>query len=358
MRVLILTPYQYGSAPGPRTSIEQWEAPLASAGITFEYAPFESERLHDILYAPGHTAAKAAEMVRGLVRRLPLMKRLSEFDAVLVYREAALLGPAFLERWVAHTRTPIIYQLDDPLYVPYRSPANGYLSYLKCFGKVKSIIKLSKVVIVNSPQHRDFAAPFTDNLWEIPSVVDETTFNVVPRAPPNGRQVCVGWSGSASTVANLQVIRGVLGSVGDRSDVRLRFIGGTDFDLPGVDHVAVPWRAETEVEDLRQFDLGLVPLPTTAWTRRKFYVKLIQYMALGIPPIASPLGANPYVIDHGRNGFLASTTAEWQDTIGKLIAHPDLRAEVGAAAAADARAKYTVSANAEKIVAAFRSAVA
>ena len=354
MHVLILTPYIYGTAPGPRTSIELWERVLRPAGVTFEYAPFETQRLHEIIYRPGHHREKAAEMMRSMWRRLPLMNRLDEFDAVLVYREAALLGPAVLERWVARSGKPIIYQLDDPLYVPYRSPSNGYLSYLKFFGKVKSIIRMSKLVIVNSPQHREFASSFNSNIWEVPSVVDQERFTYSPR-PPTTQPVCVGWSGSVSTKKNLQTIRDVLRELGRRSDVELRFIGGTEFDLPDVKHVALPWSAETEVDDLRRFDIGLVPLPTDEWTRRKFYLKLVQYMALGIPAIATPLGANPFVIDHGRTGFLARSSSEWREAIERLVGDPQLRTDMGQAAAEEAAARYTLAANAERIVAAFRS---
>src|SRR5437868_3744395 len=106
MRVLVLTPYLYGTAPGPRTSIELWERVLEPAGITFEYASFESQRLHDIIYSKGRQREKAAEMLIGLGRRLALMRRLDEFDAVLVYREAALLGPAVFERWAARRGKP------------------------------------------------------------------------------------------------------------------------------------------------------------------------------------------------------------------------------------------------------------
>lgn len=354
MHILVLTPYIYGTAPGPRTSIELWERVLRPAGITFEYAAFESQRLHDILYEPGHFREKTQEMLEAAWRRLPLMRRLGEFDAVLVYREAALFGPALLERWVAQRGKPIIYQLDDPLYVPYRSPSNGYMSYLKFFGKVKSIIRMSKLVIVNSPQHREFASPFNDNIWEVPSVVDQELFNYLPRASAT-QSVCVGWSGSPSTVKNLQEIRSVIRDLGCRPDVEFRFMGSADVDLPEVRHTALPWCAETEVDDLRHFDIGLVPLPTDEWTRRKFYLKLVQYMALGIPPVATPLGANSSVIDHGVTGFLADSPSEWRHSLERLIDEPRLREDMGQAAADIAASRYTLSANAERIVDAFRS---
>ena len=131
MRVLVLTPYPYGTTAGPRSSFELWERVLGEAGITLDYAVFETDRLHEIVYEPGRTPAKAFEMARAYVEFLPKARRARNYDAVLVNREATLIGPALVERWVARQGKPLIYQLDDPLYIPYRSPSNGWLSYLK-----------------------------------------------------------------------------------------------------------------------------------------------------------------------------------------------------------------------------------
>jgi glycosyltransferase involved in cell wall biosynthesis len=355
MRVLVLTPYPYGTVAGPRSSFELWERVLAEADIELAYAVFETERLHEIVYRPGHWAEKAIEVARGYRRQLARLRHLDEFDAVLVNREAALVGPELIER-LARRRKPLIYLLDDPLYIPYRSPANGVLSYLKFFGKVGRLCGMSAAVIANSPSNRDFARRHNDNVWEIPSVVDADRYDGwKPRSSAADGTVCVGWTGSITTTPNLGVIRESLAAVSQRDDTRLRFIGAERFDLPGVRHDAAPWRPDTEVEDLRRFDVGLVPLPLTPWTPHKFYLKLVQYMALGIPAVATPLGSNPVVIEDGENGFLARDEHDWTRILERLIEDPGLRERLGRRAADDAQRLYTLQANAEKIVAAFRS---
>lgn len=296
-------------------------------------------------------------MLKGYGRQLGALRRLSGYDAVLVNREAALAGPELIERLAAR-RVPLIYQLDDPLYIPYRSPANGVLSYLKFFGKVGRLCALSTTVIANSPSNAEFARRHNRNVWEIPSVVDADVYDGWKPKQGARDQVCIGWSGSATTVGNLKVIRAPLAKLGARDDVRLRFIGGDDFDLPEVPHEARLWNADTEVEDLRTFDIGLVPLPLTDWTPHKFYLKLVQYMAVGIPAVATPLGSNPIVIENGENGFLADTDEEWVTLLERLVEDQELRERLGKRAAEDAHRKYTLQANAEKIVGAFRSAVA
>jgi glycosyltransferase involved in cell wall biosynthesis len=356
MRVLALTPNLYGFSPGQRSSIELWERVLIPAGISLHYVPFETERLHEVLYQPGHLLTKVTEMVRAYVRRLLSINSVSEFDAVLVYREAALLGPAFLEKIVARKGVPIIYQLDDPLYIPYRSPTNGYLSYLKWFSKVGEICKISSVVIVNSTAHRDYAAQFNSNIRLIPSVVDTERYRPA-KQKSDVSEVCIGWSGSPTTTVNLQTISEPLQRLSGRIPHKLYFIGGTDFNLPGLSYTAQKWNAETEVEDLQKMDIGLVPLPVNEWNKRKFNMKVVQYMALGIPPVCTPLGDNPIIIEPGVTGFLAETPDQWVGALETLAGDSELRSRMSGNAIRVAEEKYSLKANTEKIIDAFRAAL-
>jgi glycosyltransferase involved in cell wall biosynthesis len=357
MRILVLTPYLYGTAPGPRSSIELWERVLEPIGITFEYSPFEDERLHDVIYQPGKLFRKTWEILRAYARRLPAMRALDRADCVLVFREAALVGPAIIERWVGRKGLPIIYQLDDPLYVPYRSPSSGYLSYLKFFGKVDTICRLSRVVIVNSYHHLEYASRLNPEVRLIPSLVDGDRYEYRPPDRDASQPICVGWTGSLSTIPNLKVIEDVLVQLGRRDDIRLHFIGAGNFNLPRVRHTAQQWNPDTEVEDLRQLDVGLLPLPVDEWTKRKFYLKLIQYMALGIPTVCTPLGSNPHVVEHGVTGLFARTDREWMSAIDQLVRDSELRRAIGRRAAAVAHQRYTVQANEPQIVDAFRCAL-
>jgi Glycosyl transferases group 1 len=284
------------------------------------------------------------------------MRHIGDFDAVFVYREAALIGPAFLERVVAALGKPIIYQLDDPLYVPYVSPTNGLLSYLKCFGKVATICRLSRVVIVNSSHHREYAERYAQDVRVVPSVVDGQAYTRTDagrRLVPH--EVCVGWSGSTSSAPNLRLVEGPLRRLRERIDCRLHFIGARESDLPDVGATRKPWRAETEVEDLGQLDIGLVPVLDTPWNRRKFYMKVVQYMALGIVPVATPLGSNLEVIAHGRNGFLADSAEDWLRFLEMLATDTELRTRMAREAVRTAHSRYTLEANKAQIVAAFRS---
>lgn len=352
--ILILTPYAYGKAPGPRSSIELWEKVLEPEGIFFDYSPFETPALDEVIYEQGRSAQKAFRLLEAYARRLGSMRSLDRYDGVLVYREAALAGPALIERFVAR-RKPIIYQLDDPLYVPYKSPSSGWFSYLKFFGKVGTICRLSRVVVVNSSQHAEYARRFTKDIVQIPSLVDGDLYP--GWTPRRAGPVRIGWSGSATTVTNLNVIAGPLTAVSQRDDVCLRFIGASEPPIPGLVCEARPWRADTEVSDLRELDVGLLPLPVSPWNRRKFYLKLAQYMALGIPAVCTPLGSAIDAVEHGVTGFLADSDDDWVRYLNQLVDDRGLRNQMGQEAARRGREQFTLQANADKIVQAFRFAV-
>jgi glycosyltransferase involved in cell wall biosynthesis len=354
VKVLALVPNQVGFSPGQRASIELWEKVLGPAGIELTFEPFETERLHSILLRKGNSAKKAVEMFRGFAGRISALGKLDDFDAVFVYREAALMGPAILERAIARKK-PIIYELDDPLYMPYKSPSNGYLSYLKFFGKIKEIIRISKVVIANSSHIRDYALQFNKNVFQIPSLVDTSEFTYVP-FPESPERVCVGWSGSPTTLKNLKLVEPPLRQISDEQICDIHFIGG-DPELDGVKYTWQTWKRETEAEDLRKMQIGLVPLPDFAWNKHKFIMKTAQYMALGIVPIGTPMASNPEVIRRGDNGFLADSDEEWADAIRMLVSDSALRNDMSRKAAADAREKYSLEANKEKIISAFHAAV-
>ena len=141
MKLLALLPSIYDTNPGQRFRIEQWEPLLKARGVDITYSPFETPELRKVIYSPGHTLKKISSVAQGFNRRRQELRSLQDYDLVYVFREAALLGPAWFERMVA-ARVPMIFDFDDAVFVPYRSPSNGYLSYLKFPAKTRTICRL------------------------------------------------------------------------------------------------------------------------------------------------------------------------------------------------------------------------
>jgi glycosyltransferase involved in cell wall biosynthesis len=353
--ILALVPYPIGTAGGQRTSIESWAPLLADHEITVHFAPFATDALHAELYMPGGVKAKATGLLRGYQQRLRLFRDLAVYDAVFVYREAALIGPEILERMVTRRRLPIIYGLDDPLFLPYRSPANGAFSRLKFPGKVARLCALATAVIVNGSPLRGFAARYNRNVWVVPNLVNEGVYQPEPR--PRGDPPCLGWIGSHSSASNLDLLAKPLSELARRVDFEVHLVGADRPAVGDVSCVSKSWSEASEIRDLRLFDAGLLPLNDHPWNAWKFNFKLAQYMALGIPPVCTPIGDNAAVVEHGMTGFLASSSDDWVRYLEALITDDQLRQQMGAAASAYAHRHFTLGANQETIVGAFRSAL-
>jgi glycosyltransferase involved in cell wall biosynthesis len=115
-------------------------------------------------------------------------------------------------------------------------------------------------------------------------------------------------------------------------DFKLRVIGNFQYDFPGIDLEVIQWTKEREVEDLQGIDIGVYPLVQDEWVLGKSGLKAIQYMAFGLPVVATDFGTTPRIIKHMANGWLVKTDEEWIDALETLIKNPELRRNMGEAA--------------------------
>ncbi|MGI8551496.1 MAG: glycosyltransferase family 4 protein, partial [Dehalococcoidia bacterium] len=187
------------------------------------------------------------------------------------------------------------------------------------------------------------------NTTDISSTINTDTYLPANRYPHTG-SLTLGWSGSLSTVRYLSLLKNVLLELRDEFPFKLRVIGSTDFRIEGLDVAALPWQEHTEVDDLNQIDIGLYPLPQEEWVLGKSGLKALQYMALGIPTVATAIGANFRVIEDGVSGFLVSTEEEWKEKILLLARDPELRRRMGHKARERVEALYSVHANRDTYV--------
>jgi glycosyltransferase involved in cell wall biosynthesis len=347
MRLLAIVPSICDTNPSQRFRMEQWAPLLRERGVEVTFKPFESRGLNAVLYKPGRTAEKLRLVTRALARRFGDVREARRYDAVYILREAALLGPPLFERFVARSGVPFIFDFDDAVFVPYVSPSNGYLSYLKFPGKTRSICRLAAHVMAGNAYLADYARAVNPNVTVVPTTIDTDKYTVEPRGendPP-----VIGWSGSYSTAQHLDTLRSALQKLAQRERFRLRVIGAPGFKIDGVDVEAMPWRAETEVEDLRVIDVGIMPLPDDKWSRGKCGLKALQYMALGVPTVCSPVGVNSEIIRDGENGMLASTDEEWVERLSRLLRSRELRAGLGRAGRATVEEQYSARVQAPRV---------
>lgn len=348
LRVLAMVPYPLDTAPGQRYRIEQWAPYMREAGIDVFFRPFADTHLAGALYRPGQYARKAWLMARAWIRHARAAWMACDFDVVYVHREASLVGPALLERLALRRRPRLVYDFDDAIWLPYVSPSNRYLSYLKMPGKTRSLCRLATAVTAGNETLAEFARRYNQRVSVVPSTVSLREYR--PRRPLLGEPTpVIGWTGSHSSAQYLRLIEGPLRTLAVRRRFRFRVVGLEDYRIDGLEVECRPWRAKTEVEDLWGMDVGVMPLADDPWTRGKCGMKAIQYMGVGLPVVVSPVGVNRTIVDHGVNGFHATDEAQWIESMGRLLDDPGLRARLGARARLTVETSYSAEVQAPRV---------
>jgi len=348
MRLLALVPSLFDTAPGQRFRLEQWQPLLQQHGVEITYAPFEDEELHAVLYQSGDMKEKVRLVARAFKRRVSVLRTVREYDLVYVFREASLLGPPVFERWIHRLGVPLIFDFDDAIFVPYISPSNRYLSLLKQPTKTKTICRLASHVMAGNPYLAQYARKVNNRVTIVPTTIDTAKYFFTERRTTVGPPVIV-WSGSYSTIQHLDTLRSALQRLAKQEHFRLRVIGTSSYELEGVEVEPMPWRSQTEVEDLRVADIGIMPLPDDRWSKGKCGLKALQYMALGVPTICSPVGVNTDIIQDGHNGLIAATEDEWVTGLTQLLRSSDLRTSLGRAGRVTVETKYSAMVQAPRV---------
>jgi glycosyltransferase involved in cell wall biosynthesis len=269
--------------------------------------------------------------------------RVRWFDAVYLHLWAVPLGPPWFEEALARNGVPMIYDIDDLIYLPRASEANTFVTRFRNEKRIARIIKAATHVIVSTEYLREFAARYNPCTTTISSSIDTDVYY----AQHHSRETCsvtIGWSGSHSTSAYLRLLGPALRELSRRFKIRLLVVGDSDFQMEGIQVEARPWSLEREVSDLAEMDIGVYPLPDEEWVLGKSGLKALQYMGMGVPVVASAIGAACEFIRDGENGFLVRTTEEWVDRLSCLILNPDLRFRMGLAGRATVEAHYSVRA--------------
>jgi glycosyltransferase involved in cell wall biosynthesis len=342
MRIAALVPYHQDYCAGQRFRVEAWARGLAPRGVTFSFLPFSDPALTAVLHGRAGLMSRGTRLARCFLDQLARVLRESRPDVVYIYREAALVGPAVIERLTRRWRAPIVYDLDEPLFVPYVSPSTGRWSALKCFGKTDDLMRMSDRVWAVNRAIGDYAARFSRRVSIVPMAVDIDRYRPAPPLPDDA-PLRVGWMGTRTSQPNLQAVVEPLARLHRSHGAVLSVVADEPLSFDQLPVEFTPWTWEAEVPHMHRCQVALVPVRPDGWSPWKFYYKLVQCMSMAIPVVASPIGSNLEIVEDGKTGFLAETQDEWSDRLRRLADDPALRRKMGAAARRVVEERFSLS---------------
>lgn len=326
-KVLVLTKYGRLGASSRMRSL-QYLPWFEQACLQVTLQPLLPDDFLSARYQRGSYGAWS--LLKAYAHRLRALRSCQQFNVVWIEKEALPWWPLWLELALLRG-VPYVLDYDDAVFHNYDQHANAWVRRL--FGRRLDGLMAQAALVVGGNNYLAQRARVAGAPWVevVPTVID-----LVRYPAPRTLQAVDGlprivWIGSPTTVRYLQLIREPLQALAVRQPFVLRVIGGGAVDLPGVQVEVVPWAEATEVESISACQVGVMPLEDSLWERGKCGYKLIQYMACGLPMVASAVGVNPEIVRNGENGFLATTPQEWLDAFVKLLADASLRGTMGAA---------------------------
>ncbi len=342
-KVLILCVHRPNRSPSQRFRFEQYLPFLEQNGYRFNFSYLLNEEQDKIYYNPGNYLKKLQIAIAASSKRIFETVVSKRYDLIFVHREAYMLGTSFFER-VMGNKVPMIFDFDDSIWIEnVISEGNRKLAFLKNASKTSEIIKESALVFAGNEYLATYARKFNKEVVVVPTTIDTEKYQCKTKKENNG-SLCIGWSGSFSTIEHfktsvpaLQKIKGKYGT-----KVNFMILGDGNYYCEELQTQGLSWKAETEVDDLCKIDIGIMPLPDTEWARGKCGLKGLQYMGLSIPSLMSPVGVNTSIIQNEENGFLPVTEEDWIWYLSALIEDIKLRQKIGVAGRQTVIDRYSV----------------
>lgn len=344
-KLLLIVHHRLNRAPGQRFRIEQFLESLKNAGYEVIVSNIISESDDKKFYAHGKYLFKTWFVVKSFCHRIKDIRTAQKCDLVFIYREAYMLGTNIFERLLAKTKTPVIFDFDDSIWLNDTSEGNQNLAWLKRPEKAGNTCKYVDLVTVGNQYLYDYAKQFSKNVFIIPTVINTDYHNPDNCKHPH-EGICIGWTGTQTTLKHYETIVPALKRIKEKYGDKVYFkiivnciTWSTELPVN-----IIQWKASTEIYDLQEFDIGIMPLPDDKWSRRKCGFKGLQCMALNMPVVMSPVGVNSEIITDGENGFLATSEDEWFDKLSMLIDSAELRGKLGSEGRKTVEERYSVNA--------------
>lgn len=337
-----------------RLRMLQYLPSLSRLGVAVDHRPLLPDAYVRALYA-GRPYASRMLAGSNYVKRIRESWVADTHDLDWVEGEWLPFLPRWFEKTFLRERRAFVAEYDDALFHRYELSANAVVRAM-LGKKIDAVMRDAACVIVGNRYlaERAYRAGAA-RVEVIPTVVDVTRYK--PVVHREHHRLVIGWIGSPVTQHYLHALHGVLREVCNRHDALLKLIGArADIakHLPGVPLECVPWTEHTEAELLSDMDVGIMPLPDGPFERGKCGYKLIQYMACGLPVLASPVGINSDLIMPGVNGFLPASAKDWVDAFALLLGSAETRERLGRAGRSRVETELCIHVQAPRLAAIMR----
>lgn len=341
----------YGSqAASTRYRVEQYIEGLQRENISVEVYPLlDNDYLKNTF--KGESKYKQVSVPLSYIKRIRTLMRQREFDLAFVHVELFPFLPGLIE--AKSLCIPYVYDMDDAFFLKYQNTKSILLRKL-LKNKFDYVVRGASAVLAGNVFLKEYADARNKNTVLLPTVVDMRRYVAEPAK--KDEIFTVGWVGSPSTSIYLDLLRAPLELLARERPIRFLVIGADCPPMLGVDVLSVRWSEEAEIPLINSIDVGVMPLFDDDWARGKCAFKLIQYMACGLPVVASPVGANKDVVNK-ESGILAGSSDEWVAALRLLRDHPALRLEMGMAARKRIVAHYSLEGALPTMANVLRSAV-
>lgn len=353
-KVLLIVNHRKDRSPGQRFRIEQYIQYLEQHGFEIEFSNLLDEQDDKILYQKGQYFKKAQVYLKCRSIRRANVRNAQQYDLIFVFREALMTGSTRFERRLKKASgAKMIFDFDDAIWLPTVSAGNKNLAFLKNPEKTSELIALSDCIFAGNEYLANYARKHNNRVEIVPTTIDTDEYD---RMDVPSDRICIGWSGSVTTIQHFEYALPFLKRIQEKygDQVWFKVIGDANYVNEELNIQGLAWSKADEIKELSGIDIGIMPLPADEWAEGKCGLKGLQYMALEIATIMSPVGVNSEIIQQGENGFLADTEEEWVDALSKLIDDAALRKRLGTAARNTVLEHYSVLANRDKYLSVFK----
>lgn len=349
MKVIYFSKYS-SIGPSSRYRIYQYLPYLAEHGIDVDVRPLLKGSYFEIIKIENFIIKNILKVFyaahRYVIRFFDVLKA-GKYDLVIVEHQAFPYLPFFLDYITKILNKNIILEFDDAIYLTHPK-------------KMPKLIKMCKAIIVGNDFLKDYAIKNNQNVVVVPTMIDISRYSINPPHTiplPQGEReiksplltgggmgeegkIIICWIGLAYNIDYLKQLADVFRRLSDK--IFLKIISNKCIEIEGVNVIFKKWSIETEVEEIQSSHIGIMPLKDNEWSRGKCGLKLLQYMAAGIPAVASPVGVNKEIIQDGKNGFLTSTEDEWYEKLSRLCEDSELRRKIGLEGRKTVEERYSI----------------